>query len=95
MSNERNTLKRRRTRLGLTQQEVAEKAGIQIKQYQRFEAGERDLNDASFMVAYKILKALEMDVDRYAAGDYEIKEILYRGRDGRLYNYETDEPIEI
>lgn len=46
------------------------------------------------MVAYKILKALEMDVDRYVAGDYEIREVLYRGRDGRLYNYETDELVE-
>lgn len=94
MSYDKYVLKKHRQRLGLTQQEVAEKAGIQVRQYQRFEAEERELSDASFMVVYKILKALKMDVDRFAAGEYEITQLLYRGRDGRLYNYETDELVE-
>ena len=94
MSSDKYTLKKRRGKLGLTQQEVADKAAIKLTQYQRFETGERELGNASFIVAYRILKALEMDIDRYVAGDYEIRELLYRGRDGRLYNYETDEPME-
>ena len=24
----------------------------------------------------------------------EIKELIYRGHDGRLYNFDTDEPVE-
>ncbi len=94
MSCDRYVLKKRRKQLGLTQQEVAEKAGIHLKQYQRFENGERELTDASFMTTYQVLKALEMDAAKYAAGEYEIKELLYRGHDNRLYNYETDEPLE-
>ena len=94
MSIDKYALKKRRKKLGLTMQAVADRAEIRLTHYQRFEQGERELSSASFMVAYKVLKALEMDVDKYATGGYEIKEILYRGQDGRLYNYETDELVE-
>ena len=94
MSYDGIVLKKRRRQLGLTQQEVAEKAGINIKQYQRFETGERELTDASFMTTCQVLKALEMDAGKYATGEYEIKELIYRGHDDRLYNYDTDELIE-
>ena len=94
MSFDRYVLKKRRNQLGLTQQEVAEKAGINIKQYQRFETEERELTDASFVTTCQVLKALEMDAGKYATGEYEIKELIYRGHDDRLYNYDTDEPIE-
>ena len=94
MSYDGIVLKKRRRQLGLTQQEVAEKAGINIKQYQRFETGERELTDASFVTTCQVLKALEMDAGKYATGEYEIKELIYRGHDDRLYNYDTDEPIE-
>ena len=88
-------LKKRRQRLGLTQQEVADRAGIQLKQYQRFEYGDRELSNAGFQTTYKVLAALEMDVAKYAAGEYEIRELIYRGHDGKLYNFETDEPVEM
>ncbi len=88
-------LKKRRQKLGLTQQEVADRAGIQVKQYQRFEYGDRELNNAGFLTTYKVLAALEMDVAKYAAGEYGIRELIYRGSDNRLYNFETDEPIEL
>ena len=94
MSYDRYVLKKHRQKLGLTLQQVADKAGIQIKQYQRFEAGDRELSDAGFITVYKVLKALEMDVEKYASGEYEIKELIYRGHDGRLYNFDTDEPVE-
>lgn len=94
MSNDRYVLKKRRKKLGITQQQAADKAGIQLKQYQRFENGERELTDASFMTVFRVLKALEMDAEKYAAGEYEMKELIYRGHDGRLYNYETDELVE-
>ena len=94
MSYDRYVLKKHRQKLGLTLHQVADKAGIQIKQYQRFEAGDRELSDAGSITVYKVLKALEMDVEKYASGEYEIKELIYRGHDGRLYNFDTDEPIE-
>ena len=88
-------LKKRRQKLGLTQQEVADRAGIQVKQYQRFEYGDRELNNAGFLTTYKVLSALEMDVAKYAAGEYEIRELIYRGHDGKLYNFDTDEQVEV
>ena len=87
-------LKKRRRQLGMTLQDVADKAGIDIKQYQRFEAGDRELASASFITTVQVIKALEMDPVKYAAGEYEIKELIYRGHDGRLYNFDTDELIE-
>ena len=94
MSYDRYVLKKRRKQLGLTLQAVADKAGIDIKQYQRFESGERELASASFATSVQVLNALELDPVKYAAGEYEIKELIYRGHDNRLYNYDTDEPIE-
>ncbi len=87
-------LKKRRRQLGMTLQDVAEKAGIDIKQYQRFEAGDRELASASFMTTVQVIKALELDPVKYAAGEYEIKELIYRGHDGRLYNFDTDELVD-
>ena len=88
-------LKKRRKQLGMTLQDVADKAGIDIKQYQRFESGDRELASASFMTTVQVIKALELDPVKYAAGEYEIKELIYRGHDGRLYNFDTDELVEM
>lgn len=95
MSYDRFILKKRRKQLGLTLQDVADKAGIDIKQYQRFEAGDRELASASFMTTVQVIKALDLDPVKYAAGEYEIKELIYRGHDGRLYNFDTDELVEM
>jgi len=94
MSYDGIVLKKRRKQLGLTLQDVADKAGIDIKQYQRFESGDRELASASFITTVQVIKALEMDPVKYAAGEYEIKELIYRGHDGRLYNFDTDELVE-
>ena len=94
MSYDRYVLKKRRKQLGLTLQEVANRAMIDIKQYQRFESGDRELASASFATSVQVLHALELDPVKYAAGEYEIKELIYRGHDNRLYNFEADEPIE-
>ena len=94
MSYDGIVLKKRRRQLGMTLQDVADKAGIDIKQYQRFESGDRELASASFITTVQVIKALEMDPVKYAAGEYEIKELIYRGHDGRLYNFDTDEPVE-
>ena len=59
-----------RKKLGLTQQQVADKARILLRQYQKFESGERKLSTSSFWIASKVLQALELDVTAFARGDY-------------------------
>ena len=59
-----------REKLGLTQQEVADRAKIQLRQYQRFEAGERNLSSSSFNIACRVIEALELDITKYHHGDY-------------------------
>ena len=43
MQQSRHMIRQRREELKLTQQEVAERAGILLRQYTRFETGERDI----------------------------------------------------
>ena len=62
---QKTTLKEQRLGLGLTQAQVAERAGITLQQYQKFESGQRELMNASFRIACRVLQALEMDVKEY------------------------------
>lgn len=64
------TLHKMRLLQGLTQKEVADKAGIQWRQYQRFESGERSLLAASFQTACRVLEALGMDISDFYHGNY-------------------------
>jgi transcriptional regulator with XRE-family HTH domain len=59
-----------RTRMGLTQQQVADKAMITLRHYRMFENGERKLSTSSFLTASKVLVALELDLTAFARGDY-------------------------
>lgn len=47
--------------MGITQKQVAERAGITITQYQRFELGTRSISNASFRVVLRICDALRID----------------------------------
>ena len=58
-------LKEARQRLELTQQQVADMARIQIRQYQKFEGGERKLSTSSFYIARKVLEVLQLDVTTF------------------------------
>ena len=58
-------LKIQRHKIGLTQREVAEKAAIAIQQYQEFESGERNLLNASFVIASAVLEALDFDIGAF------------------------------
>lgn len=60
-------LKNRREELGMTQQQVADKARIQLRQYQRFESGERDLSSSSMRIGVSVCQALELDPRRFIA----------------------------
>ena len=59
-----------RDKLGLTQQQVADKAMIQLRQYQRFESGERNLSSSSFNIACRVIEALGLDPTKYYHGEY-------------------------
>lgn len=59
-ANGASMLKERRNQLGLTQQQVANLAGIQIAQYQKFESGERDIHNATMRIGLSILAVLKL-----------------------------------
>lgn len=78
-------LKEKRLVLRLTQQQVADKAGIALQQYQKFESGARNINTASFQIACRVIEALEMNVSDFYHGEYVIGESVYIAEDGLLY----------
>ena len=67
---QRNILREQRENLGLTQQQVADRANIKIIQYQRFEMGTRNIMNASFQIACRIIEALEMDITKFFHENY-------------------------
>ena len=74
MQSEASVLKQAREKLGLTQKQVANKAGIQLRQYQRFENAERNLTSSSFNIGCSVLEALEIDIAGFRRGDYVLSE---------------------
>jgi transcriptional regulator with XRE-family HTH domain len=54
-------LRNRRVELGLTQKEVADKAKIQLRQYQRVESGERNIRSASARMVLAICAVLKIN----------------------------------
>ena len=74
MLSEATILKSARKKSGMTQQQVANKANIQLRQYQRFESGERNLTSSSFNIACSVLEALEIDIKGFLHGDYMLAE---------------------
>jgi len=44
-----------------TLQEVADKADINVRQYQKFESGERDFGGCAFSLGLRICKILDID----------------------------------
>lgn len=54
-------LKNRRIELGLTQQQVADKAKILLRQYQRLESGERSITSASARIMLAVCAVLKVD----------------------------------
>lgn len=67
-------LRKRRISLGLIQRQVAEKAGIPLQSYQRFESGERNIMTASFQMACRVIEALDMNISDFYHGAYAIDE---------------------
>ena len=77
---------KQREALGLTQQQVADKAGILIRQYQRLESGERSLDSTSFRIGLNVCYALQIDPRFYC--EARIKEAGQRAREQRLLKAE-------
>lgn len=67
-------LSEKRQILRLTQQEVADRAKITLRQYQRLESGERNIMTSSFRLACRVIEALDMDVSKFYHGDYYLEE---------------------
>ena len=78
-------LREKRLVLGLTQQQVADLAKVSYCQYQRFESGERNIMTASFQIACRVIKALNMDIDKFYNGDYAIGEPVKETPNGLVY----------
>lgn len=51
----------RRKEMKMTQQQVADAAGIQLRQYQRVEAGERTLSGSSARIMLSVCEVLQLD----------------------------------
>ncbi len=79
-------LRERRVTLGLTQKQVAEKAGILLQHYQGFEGGQRNLLTASFKTACSVLEALDLDIARFFHNDYVIGENVFLDKSGLKYS---------
>ena len=56
-------LKNARKVKGMTQQQVADKAKINLRQYQGFEGGQRNLATASYRIAMAVCMALDIEPD--------------------------------
>ena len=91
--NEKSILKERRQILGLTQQQVADKAKMQLRQYQRLESGEQKLSSATFKNACRVIEALEMDITKFFHGGYVLGEDVIVS-EGRLLYVKTGNPVE-
>lgn len=57
-------LSEKRQILRLTQQEVADRAKITLRQYQRLESGERNILTSSFGLACRVIEALDIQIHR-------------------------------
>jgi len=75
-----NLLKRTRKIKGMTQQETADKAGIPLRHYQKFEREERQITNASFRIAMSVCKALDI-----------IPDMLYQSGISFLKHKETEQ----
>ena len=56
-----NILREARKANGMTQQQVADKANISLRHYQKFECGDRKITNASFCIAMAVIEALMLN----------------------------------
>lgn len=56
-------LKEARERAGLTQKELSERSGVNIRTVQNYEQGYKDINKAQGLSLYKLAKALDVTME--------------------------------
>ncbi len=81
-------LKEKSVVLGLTQQQIADKAKIVLQQYQKIESGERSIMNCSFEIACRVIEALGMSISDFYHGKYVFGEEVYE-KNGELYYRST------
>lgn len=86
-------LREKRLTLRMTQQEVADKAKIRLQQYQKFEAGTRDIMTSSFRIACRVIEALGMNISDFYHGEYIFGEEIYM-EEGVLKYKKTGRPTD-
>ena len=70
---DRGILIGQREKMGLTQEEVAKKAGVTLKQYQMYESHDgREFSSTSMRIVNAVLTALELDPTAFANGEYSL-----------------------
>ena len=62
-----------REKLGLSQEEVAKRAGIKLEQYQRYEQCGVTISSSSMRIVHAVLKALELDTTAFDKGAYVLE----------------------
>lgn len=58
-----NNLQRIRKRAGLSQSQLAELSGVSLRMIQKYETGDRDINNASAITVYKLAQSLKVNVE--------------------------------
>lgn len=92
---EHTILREKRLILGLTQRQVANKVGIVLQQYQKFESGKRNIMTCSFRIACKFIEALEMDITDFYHGKYTIGKEVFFSEEGLRYKKPKNLPPKI
>lgn len=62
---EHGYLRHQREGLGMTQRQVADAAGILLRQYQRLESGERSMASTSLRIGLSVCDTLQLDPHRF------------------------------
>ena len=58
-------IKSHREYLGMTQQQVANEVGITVRQYQRYESGEKSIYSASFQTGVRLFNILRLEIKEF------------------------------
>ena len=58
-----NSLQKIRKQVGLSQSQLAELSGVSIRMIQKYETGERNINNASAITVYKLAQTLKVNVE--------------------------------
>lgn len=86
-------LREQRITQNMTQQQVASRAAISLQQYQKFESDARNIRTASFQLACRVLRALNMDIEKFFDGGYCFGEQVCMGGKGRLRYSKTGRDV--